>query len=462
MRSIKCLMVSLVIIGASARAESTATFSESLQGARDKANGFSPTLKSAQAGAEAASFAKEASFDHLIPALTFEGSYFYQTDVPTVTLPGMGALDVGAHNNYSYGPVLRYNLFDGRQASKTYQSNDLMAQGKAESLKANRRDLDLNVNIAYFKAQLALKNLVMTADSLKLSQAQGHDIDLRFQAGSSSKLDQYSAHRDVVNYQLKFQQAQADLAATLRDLFALTGENGDIDVSSPAPAELQGKLPPGVPVPSAYINLDSQSASLKVFAGFLQSPPPDGQQPQVKALILSAKSSELAAQAQKGGLWPKLDFFAKGEEIYPNYISPTKAWNNEVGVNLTVPLWLGDATLDLAKQRTKEALSAKYQSDQKLTDLQRDYLKTRDLVKNLGLQKVSNTQFVEQTEQISRLTFQSYKAGKVNYLDVQTSNLRLLEAHVTAAQTDQQYLVQLAQLEYLSSSKESSEGDHHE
>lgn len=442
-------------------APQSAVFNESLQSALQKAADYSPTLKSAQASAESADSGKEAYFDHLLPTLTFEGSYYYQTDVPTVTIPTMGALNVGAHNNYTFGPVLRYNLFDGRQTSRNYQSSDLQAQGKKETLKANRRDLSLNVNSAYFRAQLALKNLMMTSDALKLSQAQSHDIDLRFQAGSSSKLDQYSAQRDVVSYQLKFQQAQADLAGTLRDLFALTGENGDVDVSLPVPAELQGKLPKGVANPTAYIRLDSQEDSLKVFSAYSKNAAPDADQPQVKALMLSARSSELAAEAQKGGMWPKVDVFAKGQELYPNYIEPTQAWNNEVGVNVTVPLWLGDASSDLAKQKSKEALSARYQSDQKLSDMVRDYLKTRDLIGNLEMQKVANAQFVEQTEQIEKLTFQSYKSGRVNYLDVQTANLRLLEAHVTSAQTDQQYLLQLAQLEYLSS-KENSEGDRHE
>ena len=55
---------------------------------------------------------------------------------------------------------------------------------------------------------------------------------------------------------------------------------------------------------------------------------------------------------------------------------------------------------------------------------------------------------------VEHLTYQSYKAGKIRYLDVQDANLKLLEAEVIYAQIESSLLNEIAMLDYLNTDKE--------
>ena len=58
---------------------------------------------------------------------------------------------------------------------------------------------------------------------------------------------------------------------------------------------------------------------------------------------------------------------------------------------------------------------------------------------------------INEAQEVERLTYQSYRAGKSRLLDVQDANLKLLEAQVSAAQIDSEILNEMAILAYLSS-----------
>ena len=57
---------------------------------------------------------------------------------------------------------------------------------------------------------------------------------------------------------------------------------------------------------------------------------------------------------------------------------------------------------------------------------------------------------VSETDELSRLVYLSYKAGRSNYLEVQNANLRALESKVSAARTRVQIRIQLSILADLS------------
>jgi len=451
------VLLVLSLTSARALADDGRVFTETLPQAQGRAKDASAAVKSAQAGFEAAQSASKASFKKLLPNLSLTGSYFYQTNVPSETIPGLGNFTIGANNNYTIGPVLNYTLFAGFQDQKNYQSADVLSQAREADRSVRERNLKLNLNLTYFRAQLALKNVALTADNLALSQAQSRDIGLRFNAGASSKLDHISAERDVMSYLIKFQQAQATLAASLRDLFALTGEGGTKGASRPAPVELRDKYPVGIESATLFVQLDSLETSLQAFSRSQESKAPDLEQPEVKSLALSSDSSRLAGEAQKGAMWPRVSLSFTSVLMYPNSILLQTVNNNVATVNLQFPLYLGDPSHDLGEQHLKESLSYEYQRDQRLTDLSRDFQKTQDLLGNLATQKRLNLQNEQQAGQIAHLTYEAYRTGKVNYLDVQTANLRFLEAKVAAAEIDQEILTNLATLDNLSSPGKATE-----
>lgn len=83
-------------------------------------------------------------------------------------------------------------------------------------------------------------------------------------------------------------------------------------------------------------------------------------------------------------------------------------------------------------------------------DMRRDRDKAADQLSGLIAQQEINRQYVMQAEELARLVYSSYIAGRSTFLEVQTANTRALEAKIQSLRTDIQVLMQLAVLENLS------------
>jgi len=419
----------------------------SLEQAEKQAVENSPNLKSAAASKDAAASQALTSKSLLWPRLSIDGYYFYQTEVPEANL-GFGKVPFGTHDNYALGPVLSYTLFDGGRDRKAFNSLNALGEAREADYEARRAQLKLNLRVIYFRVQQALKNLALTADALRLSLAQNRDIDLRFKAGAASRLDQISSHKDTLSYQMRFNQAQTDLARTLRDLFALIGTGEGLDTTRPVSAEVSHRLPQRVEPPTLVIDLDQVEQTLKQFTS-RESEKPASDHPEIVSLQKSEEASRYAAESARGGYWPKLQLQAKSQILYPNLVIPEQAHQNTLGVNLSFPIFEGNLTPHQISQRTSEAMATAFQREQRRSDFDRDWLKIQNVLTNLRRQQKISQQNVEESHQIEKLTYDSYRSGRVRFLDVQSANFRLLEAQVDSAQIDQQILEQTANLEYL-------------
>jgi outer membrane protein TolC len=429
-------------------AEPSKEFKQTLNEAITEIKSDSPLLQSSVATAEAAHFQADGAKSNLLPNLSLQGNYFYQTNVPNLNI---GPIDTnfGTHNNYSAGPVLSYTLFDGGKDRGNADSANLQALAREKGKKSQEAQLELSTKQAYFRVQYALRQLELTIDSLKLSLAQNKDIETRYHAGAASRLDEVQAKRDVISYQLKFHQAQSDLANSFRDLLALEGNNQELDTSRPLPALAQSPLPAGVEPPSLILDLERLEVSLSsaetahpLFSANLH--------PEVKTYEAQAEAAKRMADSEKGGLYPRIVLQAKAMYEYPNVVIPETIWQETFGASLVFPLYEGDGSQSRANQYLKEASANEFMKQQKLTDLSRDEAKASDGLISLKKQKSISNDNVAEAEEVEKLTYQSYRAGKSRYLDVEDANLKLLEAQVSSAQISSEILNELAILNYLS------------
>ena len=85
-----------------------------------------------------------------------------------------------------------------------------------------------------------------------------------------------------------------------------------------------------------------------------------------------------------------------------------------------------------------------------MTDLRRDFDRARTLLDDLRERRDLAAQDVAASEEAARLYYQSYQAGRINLIDVQSADLRALHAKVGAAQIAAQMLQQLVTLRALS------------
>jgi outer membrane protein TolC len=154
----------------------------------------------------------------------------------------------------------------------------------------------------------------------------------------------------------------------------------------------------------------------------------------------------LAARALAAGDWPKVQFSGAIDYQYPNGPVLQYVTQKSVALTASVPLFEARATARGVDQQERLARSAELRRDLAAEQLARDWDNARAALAALRDQQALDAAAVSESEELARLVYLSYKAGRSNYLDVQTYDLAALQAKVNAAQTRAQILVQLATL----------------
>ncbi|MCB4757088.1 MAG: TolC family protein, partial [Elusimicrobia bacterium] len=342
------------------------------------------------------------------------------------------------------------NIWDSGATYKGWRSFEALAVAKQEEFRARKQQILLATRLSYFNVQLALEKVRLLADSLQLSQAQYRDIETRLRAGASSRLDAYSAHQQVLVYLLQFRQARSDLASSLRDLFALTGQNKDVDVSLPLYAEDKEIYQDYEPA-TVFLSMDPLENSFGAIKPVdFNKDNSAAKNPQTLAMNQMAQASRLAAESASSAHWPKIQLMAKTSWDYPNGPVLERFHQNTVGVAATLPLFeAGKITHDVA-EKNAQADANERRRDQIQSDIMRDWQKSSDQLKGFIAQREINKKSVFETEELAKLTYTSYKNGRSSLLEVQSTNLRALEAKVQTVRTEVQILMQFAIMASLS------------
>ena len=416
----------------------------------------SPKLESARLAALSAYSEANSIGDSEYPRLSVSGNYFYQTGIPDLSLPiphSTVSFPFGYNNNWSAYANLSFDLWDFRSLHNQANSVEAQAQSQDQAYQAAKRQLLLAVRMGYFQSQIDLEQVRLLGDSLKVAQAQFADISHQARYGTASNLDRLSSHQDVLNYQRSFSQAQAALAGSLRDLFDLAGVAEPADLTSPMDSRMSGNLPEGTPFPSVWVSMDAKDTSLKLLREDSQAPPDDSV-PQLKTYAFLAESSRFAADSVAVQMLPKVTLAAQAG--YQNPIGPIDETiqQNIVSVTASMPLFDWGQILDDSDSKRKQSQAYLKNLDQAKSDLWRDWHKAQDMLRSIQYQQGLNQTAVSETQQLSQLTYVSYKAGGSKYLEVQTANFQSLTAKVQAVTNDLQMLMQLSVLSSLSGNKE--------
>ena len=427
-------------------AAQTPRLAMTLAEAESAARAHSPRLKAAAQESAGARDRAEAQFAALLPRLTLDGSYRYASEVPSLALSaGQPARPFGDHRATSLGPTLSWTLWDQGALLKSWRSQKARAASKEDEESLAASQSILGVRLAYAQAQLAREQLLLLADSLAVAQAQYQDIESRFKAGAASRIDILSSHQDALSRRKQLLQSQADLGSSLRELLHLTGRGGALDLSRPLDPRVSTAAAAGLRVPTLLVELDDLS-SIPV------SPPagPDPSNPRVSILRRQAESSRLAARGISAGRWPVVRLSARLSRDYPNGPVLESVTQKSVGLTASLPLFEGRQTARAAREAEHQATAADRRGDLAAEELSRDWDKARVMLGSLLDQESVDERSVSETDELSRLVYLSYKAGRSNYLEVQNANLRALESKVSAARTRVQIRIQLSILADLS------------
>lgn len=422
----------------------------SLAQAELEAIGHSPILKAAKSNLAAAQAQVDAQFALLLPKLTAQGNYAYQTEVPMFhILPTAPVLQFGSHDTYSAGAALSYNFFDAGALRNAWKSQKFLANSQDDQVDLIRRQVLLMTRLDYFQVRLALESERSLTDSMRLAAAQFHDINIRYRAGSASRIDWLSAREQVLDRDRDLRGAQADVATALRTLFAQTGQDQGLDVSAPIDERISSPLPEGLQVPTVVVTLDEIDDLVSVLQAASKAAI-DNSYPQLLVYQRQADAQRLAAKSLIAGLYPRLDFSFNSTYAYP--FVPFVQWyyQNIPSFSASVPLFDGGRIEKLAQAQREFAKAAERQRDEAYDELLRDWHKARDQYAALVDQESVDRQSVKETEEIASLRYASYRSGGSTILDVVTADLNAVESKVTAARRKTQILIQLATLDSLS------------
>jgi outer membrane protein TolC len=440
----------LLGLGSAWSRESPIELTLSLEDLTQTALAHSSQLQAAKLGYESSESEAKSAGSGEFPRLGLNANYFYQTYVPELSIaPNEPPEAFGEANNWSAWATLNWNIWDFRSQHEMADSATEVSQSQDELYEATIRQVTLAVRMAYFQAKVNAEQVRLLGDSLKVAQNQYTDIGHQFKFGTASRMDHLSSHQEVLNYQRQFRQAQANLAESLRDLYALVGVKEPADFKLPLDKHMEDALPDTIPLPSVWLMMDSTADSLTMLRKE-EVVPPNDQVPQLRTYAYMADSSRSAANAIHSELLPKITLSAQAGYENPDGPILQTVQQNIISLSASMPLFDWGQIVNDSDSKQKQAEVYEQNWSQARTDLWRDWNKAKDQLSSLRDQEKLNDEAVSETTDLARLTYKSYKAGTVRFLEVQTANLQALDAKIQSVSNNVQLLMQLSVLSSLS------------
>lgn len=420
MKKIRCLFIILIYLSPHLiLAESKALLT--LDQAVELSRSHSSTLAQSKAVADSAQADAESSHGGLYPKLSLDGNFKEQSVVPEASLGGQN-IKLGDNKSYSIGPTLSYVLWDSGNSRNQIKSLEFLSQARQHQHQLSAVQLKLATQIAYAQVVVSQEIADSSSKAEQLARVQNKDIQSRKRGGSASDLDALTSDSEILNYSLKTKQAKADSDSNALDLAYYTGQNS-----------------------SQFQSLSDLVAQIKIS----NDSSLNANHPSLLAQSELEKSALYSLDSQKSSRWPTISLQARSSLDYPNYNKLEQINQNTITANLTWTLFDFGGTSNSVRSKEYLLASARASAQETKDALTRDLEKTRSKIANLKSQLEDADVLVKKQDKLAKTNFSAYKYGSIKYSDVQSANLRLLDAEKNLALLRAQYLVQVFTLQYL-------------
>ena len=442
------IIILLLMMSGTARGAELAL---SLRGAEESAVRASSQYKAARFSAEAAASAASAAGWLLSPRLSLEGSLRYNTVVPEILMPAAlgGARPLGDKLNYSAGPSAYWMLDGGTLKSNSRAASKIAWARTAEAEHAKRQAV-LKARTAYFLLQLALERVYLIGENLQLSFSQLRDISLGAKAGTRSRLDELRASQENLARRRDLLRARADLAAALRDYSFITGAVLPGDASRALDARMTGR-DYGTEPAALFVRAEPYEEILRrllpAAAGRL-----DENLPAVKVYAETAQAHKYYAGAYRAEKYPRLSLSARSSLDYPNGPNLYSFLQNSAALSLSLPLFESGRSAERERESEYNARAAQEKKTEAELAARRDFEKALDAYNALMAEQELNVEAVDDAAEAAKLSYEAYKAGGGTWLEVESANLKELQAKTASASTNAEILLKLAVLDSLNGS----------
>lgn len=437
------LLFLFMTVGAARAGELNVT----LQFAEESAMAASNQYKSALLSAEAAEAAAKAASSPLYPRFALEGGLRYNSEVTEMKI-GLIRRPLGDNWNYTFGPSAYYTLFDGGSLRNFYEAAGKNAAARKAEAEQIRRQTVLRARAAYFQMRLALEKVYLIGENLQLALSQLKDMELSVKAGTRSRLDGIRARQETTARRRDLLRARSELSSALRELAFTAGFELNGDVSLPLDARMAGR-DYGGEAGGVYVKADMYGDMFGRMAGaatLLADPSP----PSADALENAAAAFRLSAEAYRAEWQPRLNLWARSSVDYPNGPNLYSFTQNSASLSLSLPLFESGRSEEKRREGELSAKAALERRDEVLRAAGKDFYQARDAYRALLAEQTLNIGAVEEAEEAARLAYEAYKTGSGTWLEVESANLKILQARTIAASTNAGILLKLALLDSLS------------
>ena len=443
----KLLFLILMLAPAARAAELSVTLSAAEEGALAASNAY----RSARLSAEAAEAAASASGALLKPRLALEGSLRYAHVVPEIAMPAAlgGARPLGDNWNYTLGPSAYWTFYDGGALGSGREAARRTAAARRAEAEHARRQALLKGRSAYFGLQLALEKVYLIGENLQLSLAQLKDISAGARAGTRSRLDEIRARQETLARRRDLVRARADLAGALRDFALATGLEAPAGSALPSDARLKGRIPDGEA--ELYLRAEPYTEILPRLLPAAQRLP-DKALPSVEALAEYSRAYGAQAAGYAAERLPRLTLGARSSLDYPNGPNLYSFWQNSASLALSLPLFEGGRSAEKRRESELNAAAAAERRSEAALQADRDYRKALDAYAALLAEQEINIDALDDAAEAARLSYEAYRSGGATWLEVESANLKELQARTTAATANAEILLKLALVDSLTGS----------
>ncbi|MCB4791326.1 MAG: TolC family protein [Elusimicrobia bacterium] len=376
----------------------------------------------------------------LMPALTLDGYYKYNTIVPEIDMaagPAAITKKLGDNQNYSFGPSLSWVVWDKGASKNGWHSFEAGASARQYEFEGASRQLKLACAKMYFQLSLCSEQVMLLNDSLILAQKQYSDILLNVKAGNKSRKDELSSHTEVLSRTRQLEQAKTDFSTALRQIASLSS------ITLSTGTFLPDTIMHDQRNAENYLYLDTLDALILKFKNYSEATFWE-KSPDLEVFDELASSAKYAQESANSGLWPRLSFSARSSIDYPNGPKIESFNQTSAGANFSMPIFEAGKTKAKAKEYEYTCKSSIEKKKQKEKDLAELWQETKDIIAGLLKQYKINEEMINEAQELASIVYKSYSAGSTTYLEVENANFRLLEAKMQQVKTKVQLLMHYA------------------
>lgn len=207
---------------------------QSIQEAVDMALGYNPTLNARKEAVKAAELAAMSAYLRSLPAVNFDASYRYQSEIAHMDLsqdapPAISVLfpkvSIGAYNNYEFSLMGRYAVFTGFAESAAIDISRKKQQVSENGLQKSQKEISFNTIVTYRTIQnlnLSLRTLERAKERVVL---QLNRVKSLVSQGMALVVDTLSLSLSKMNYEHEVLRVKAEIEKTEQALATLTGQS---------------------------------------------------------------------------------------------------------------------------------------------------------------------------------------------------------------------------------------------